>query len=139
MQQRTPTDLPTLAASVRDASVVIRTSSAGEPPIELESVSVSMELLRQQNQSVLHVEPATLFDHQRITPELCEHGLQLIAPLLADQISTEGEFSLRLEKCDIPLHSDNQPNAASAQARGELQLHRANAGLKNTIIGKIIS
>jgi hypothetical protein len=81
------------------------------------------------------VPPSTIFDHQPITPELCRQGLQLIAPLLSDKIKADGEFSLRRDQFIVPLASEGTP-APSPQIRGTLNLHEANIGLPETIVGK---
>lgn len=131
-------DLPMLAAMVRDASVVVRTSESGEPPIDVEQVSVTLRLEREHNQSVLRIDPTTVFDHQRLTPELCGRGLQLIAPLLADEIAAEGEFSLRLQEFYVPLGKTGPADKSAIRIRGELELHQASVGLKNTIVSNVI-
>jgi hypothetical protein len=61
----------------------------------------------------------------------------LIAPLLSDKIKADGEFSLRRDQFIVPLASEGTP-APSPQIRGTLNLHEANVGLPETIVGEIV-
>ncbi len=106
---------------------------SSEPPIDLRHIQLMVRLQRQDDGSVLRVDPATVFDHQRITPQLCGQGLQLIAPLLADEVDAEGEFSLRLERFQIPIGPERPGQDQAIHIEGELQLHQASVGLRNTI------
>ncbi len=125
--------LPVLTAEVVDGSVVVRTSVSGEPPIDVKNIRLTLLLDRDQHQSVLRIKPATLFDHQQLSPQLCGHGLQLIAPLLADEIDAEGEFSLRIQEFQIPLGGTDDSNRSAIRIEGELELHQASVAIKNTI------
>jgi hypothetical protein len=131
-------EFPVLAAEIRDASVVVRTSQSVDPPIDIERVSVTFRLERIEDRSVLRIDPATVFDHQRITPELCGHGLQLVAPLLGDALDAEGEFSLRLHEFHVPLEKAEASDPAAIRIEGELELHRASVALKDTLAKNII-
>ena len=125
--------LPNLAADINDASIVVRTAMSSEPPIDLEKIQLTVRLDRQAEGSVLRVDPATVFDHQKITPALCGQGLQLIAPLLADEVDARGEFSLRLDHFQIPMGPEHSDRDKATHIEGELKLHQASVGLRNTI------
>ena len=128
--------LPNLTAEIVDAHVVVRSPPDATPPIDISGINANVRLVRKEQLSVLILEPALVFDHQPLTPQLCGKGLQLIAPLLADEVDAAGEFSLNLTKCEIPVRatSDDDVNKALAtQISGQLQLHSASASLKNTL------
>ena len=59
---------PNLIAEIRDASVVVRTPLATEPPIDLQNIQITLRLEKQNDISMLRIDPSTVFDHQRITP-----------------------------------------------------------------------
>jgi hypothetical protein len=84
---------------------------------------------------VLTIEPATVFDHEELTPELCEQGLQLVAPILADATRVEGQISLEVRRFVAPLDGP-EPGGGIQQAEvdGVLVLHGVTAGLKSPIL-----
>lgn len=134
--------LPKLTANIVDATVIVRTSPNQPPPIDLTGINAEVRLERRGSISVLILEPARLFDHQPLTPQLCGQGLQLIAPLLADEVSASGEFSLNLTKCEIPVGSvpDAKGEKVSAlQVSGQLDLHSAHVSLKNTLASNVVA
>lgn len=131
-----PLQLPTLAAEIRGASLILRTAPDQPPPIQVDDFAIDLRIDRIDGKPTLIVDPGVVFDHQPITPQLCRQGLQLIAPLLSDEIEADGEFSLRLDQFIVPLANEKE-SAPSPQIRGVLQLHQANVGLRDTIASKI--
>ena len=133
--------LPNLTAKIFDATVIFRAMPNEPPPINLVGLDAQVQLVRKGSSSVLILEPSLVFDHQPLTPELCGQGLQLIAPLLADEVAAEGEFSLRLTQCEIPLRNGQAPQnkkAAGMQVTGQLDLHKAAVAMKNTLASDLI-
>jgi hypothetical protein len=51
----------------------------------------------------LLVEPGTVVEGVRITPQMCEDWLKYVAPLVAGATTAEGQFSLSLSDARIPL------------------------------------
>lgn len=131
-----PLQLPTLAAEIRGASLILRTAPNQPPPIQVDDFAIDLRIDRVDGQPTLIVDPGVVFDHQPITPQLCRQGLQLIAPLLSDEIEADGDFSLRLDQFVVPLAKEND-SAPSPLIRGVLHLHQANVGLRDTIASKI--
>ncbi len=128
--------LPNLTAQIVDAHVLVRTQADEPPPIDISGINAKVRLKRQDKLSILILEPALVFDRQPLTPQLCGQGLQLIAPLLADEVSATGEFSLNLTKCEIPVGAtaaENGNKALATQISGQLDLHSATVSMKNTL------
>ncbi len=132
-----PLQLPTLAAEIRGASFILRTSPDQPPPIKVDDFAIDLRLDRIDGQPTLVIDPAVIFDHQPITPELCRQGLQLIAPLLSDEVEADGSFSLRLDEFVVPLAKQDSLDVPSPRIRGVLDFHQANVGLRDTIASKI--
>ncbi len=132
-------NLPQLIVEVRDASVIVRSSETGPPPIDVSGVDVTFRIEREQDTSVLRIDPTTIFDHQPLTPQLCGQGLQLVAPLLADEVAADGEFSMRLNDFYVPLGAESETARRDLRISGELELHRASVTLQNTIAQNLIS
>ena len=133
--------LPILTAEIVDAHVLVRTQLDEPAPIDISGINAKVDLQRRGDLSVLTLQPALLFDHQPLTPQLCGKGLQLVAPLLADEVSASGEFSLNLTKFEIPVGANGveQPDKAKAtQISGQLNLHSATVSMKNTLVSKAL-
>lgn len=73
--------------------------------------------------SLVTLEPGTLVDQVRITPELCRTWLKYVAPLVADATAAEGRFSVKLDDAIFPLQD---PTGGNVQ--GQLLVHAAQIG-----------
>jgi len=58
-----------------------------------------------------------------ITPEMCAGALKFIAPVLAGSTSADGQFSIELDKCDVPLD-----DPAKGVVAGRLVVHAVRVG-----------
>ncbi len=128
---------PKMILEIRDASIVVRTPSTAQPPIDLDKINVTVQIDADRDRSVLRVQPLQLFDHQTITPELCSQGLQLVAPMLDRQLDASGEFSLRFTEFQIPLGDADADRRSKIRISGELELHEMSASVKNPLTRRI--
>ncbi len=71
----------------------------------------------------LQLSPGTVVDHVRLTPEMCAQGLQYVAPVLAGATQVQGQFSIQLDGCRVPLSDPRQ-----ADVGGRLQVHNVEVG-----------
>lgn len=131
--------LPILTAAIEDASIAVYHANDEQPVIDLQDIDVTFHLERDDAGSVFVIDPITVFDHQELTPELCDQGLQLIAPLLGKEIGADGEFSFRLEAFQIPIGGANiDDNVRRIEIAGTVELHRASVGLKDSPIARFV-
>lgn len=133
--------LPNLTAQIVDAHLIVRTVTDQMPPIDVSGINATVRLKRKNTLSILSLEPAVIFDHELLTPELCGEGLQLIAPLLADELSAVGEFSLQLTKCELPVvaaTSNQAERARATQINGLLELHSASVSMRQTLASRAL-
>jgi hypothetical protein len=72
----------------------------------------------------LTIEPQTIAEQIRLTPEMTSTWIKYIAPLLADATNVEGTFSVSLDRAEIPLM---QPMAG--QVDGKFIVHGGAIGL----------
>jgi hypothetical protein len=66
----------------------------------------------------LQLAPGTIISRVGITPAMCEQALAYIAPVLADVVDVQGQFSLAMDACRIPYG-----NPAAAQLGGKFVVH----------------
>jgi hypothetical protein len=78
------------------------------------------ELRLTESSAVLVLSPGRTIESARITPPLCQSWLQYVAPLLANATRAEGEFSLDLERAEVPISAAHLSDMA-----GTLTIHGA--------------
>ena len=69
------------------------------------------------------VEPGQVLQQIRINPQMCAHGLQYIAPILAGVATAQGRFSMTLDQCRIRLD-----DSAKSDLIGRLTVHSVEVG-----------
>jgi hypothetical protein len=136
---------PELTADVHGAALTLYRTGVSEPLIDVRGVNVTAHIRYNNDVRWLTVEPFQPLDRKRLTPEMCENGLQLAAPILANATWTEGSVSLSIDEFRLPLDPrsvppDGHPAAIStpaAHASGRLELHSVETGLKNPLLKQI--
>ncbi len=131
--------LPILTADIENASVAVHRPGDEKPVVDLEDINVTFHLKRDEFGSVFVIDPATIFDRQELTRELCDKGLQLVAPLLGKEIGADGAFSFRIDNFSLPVGgTETADKARRIEIAGAVQLHRASVGLRDTAIARVI-
>ncbi len=71
----------------------------------------------------LFVQPGTLLDRVRVTPEICNAALMYVVPVLAGVAQAEGSLSLETSGCRVPLSTPDQ-----GEVGGRLIVHDVQIG-----------
>lgn len=130
---------PTLTAVVTNGAFDVRVRGQSQPVIDLSKLNVTARIERADRGRLLIIDPVTVFDRESLTPELCRHGLQLVAPVLADATSVDGAISFELSTCRIPLDEIDEEKAAQViEIRGSLGLHQVTASLRGAGIEAVL-
>ncbi|HRX77850.1 MAG TPA: hypothetical protein P5307_02250 [Pirellulaceae bacterium] len=123
---------------VRDASFRANSPRDHEPIIQLSDLNVTVRIDGSTSGRTLTIEPVKLLDNVDLTPEMCDRGLQLIAPLLANSTTVSGSASIELTKCIVPLATQENPNPLKqATISGVVQLHQVQTSMKDSILHDI--
>ncbi|MDA0282987.1 MAG: hypothetical protein O3B13_14670 [Planctomycetota bacterium] len=131
---------PPMKAIVRDGSVEIRLPNDPEPVISVDGISFVARTETISGTSLLIVEPVKLFDRRKLTPELCDQGLQLIAPILSEAAVVTGELTVELDGFQMPIGTITQAERVHlTKISGRLMLHKVETGLKNPLLAEIAS
>lgn len=69
------------------------------------------------------LQPGTIVDRVRISPEMCRSWLKYLAPLAANATNAEGHFSVTLDEAKFPVSDPTGGNI-----RGKLVIHSAQIG-----------
>jgi len=106
-----------------------------DPVILLDRFDVVANIEPTGSGRFLTIEPVKLLDRAALSPKLRDHGLQLVAPLLAETTTIDGSVSLELTTFHVPLDGDNPGiGNKAAEVRGKFQLHHVTAGMKDSAI-----
>ena len=127
----------TLEAIVNGANIIIRTPELNDPIVDLKDLDLVMRIQRRAEGRDLIIDAVQVFDRHELTPELCNHGLQLVAPILARAASIEGAVSFKLDEFRVPLDS-NVANESQAKVSGVVQLHNVTTSAKGPILQKVV-
>jgi hypothetical protein len=71
----------------------------------------------------LDVKPGPLVQQVQIDPDMCAYGLQYVAPVLAGVTSAQGQFSIDIDECQIPIQ-----DPSSGKFRGRFTVHSVEIG-----------
>lgn len=132
----------TLRAVVSDAQLRVRVDADSEPVIDLEDLHLTLTIKPHETAfgRVLLISPITVFDHRPISPEQFRDGLQLVTPLLANDVRANGEWSFRIDEFEVPLDIEDQRRRLElTRIGGVVELHQVDAGLQNRVLQSIIS
>ena len=129
--------MPTLTAIIQDAHIVVRNQSDDQPEIDVDNIDLTTHFENVDSTNFLSVEPIQVFDRLAISRELCNTGLQLIAPVLKNEINIEGSLSLELTRIRLPLGTSQIEFAKLAEVQGTFQLHHLSAGINNEMTKRL--
>ena len=125
-------------AELNDVEIEIFDGDAAEPVLRLDQAILTARVQREHDQRVLTLEPVQILDHQEITEEMCDEGLQLIAPVLSDATRVKGAVSLELERSRFPLGKlSTSARLRAVELQGSIQLHDVTARARNPIITSV--
>ena len=128
-----PETVPTATIIVDNAGVKVFDSEGPDPVIDLKNLNLTLKRTRGETGGELTIEPITVFDRVELTPEICDSGLQLIAPALSDAANVQGKVSFSLSKFRVPLEW-NERTQGAIDIEGNLKLHSVDASLKDSPI-----
>lgn len=134
---QTNTRTPQFTATIRQAHIRIRNEQNGEPVVDAQGIDLELDFDNEQKTATFG--PQVLFERETLTPELSNQGLQLLAPVLADELDISGAFSLNFTRLQLPLMTSNDDEFSQrAQVEGELVLHEVSAGITNSVTQRLV-
>ena len=129
----------TWTAQIKDGSVQVYDRLDGQRLIELHSLNAKATMHSRDSVRTLTIDPLVVLDRAALTPELCDQGLQFVAPLLAKSTSLDGTASLTLNELEIPVSGQSDAQRSKRlNIAGELHLHDARAAIRSPIVSGIV-
>lgn len=126
---------------VRDASFRVMAPRDNQEIIRMEQLDVTARIIAGESGRTLTIEPVKLLDQIELSPEMCDRGLQLVAPPLANSTSVSGSASLEITRCNVPLRQAAETALAVERIdiAGKLQLHHVQSSMKESIFRDLAS
>lgn len=134
-RQRAAGRAPAVNATLDVQDLMIRVDDAREQTRLLETSPSNFQLQYLAAEDVRRVEiaPTRIVDHLQLTPQLLEIGLQLALPAFYKATAVDGEISIDLDRCTIPL--DDPMNS---QIAGTIWLHEVAASARAPMLQKTV-
>lgn len=122
--------LPRVRTKIVDGELTLLESDGKTPLLSLKKLNITASAKSVDGGHEVTIEKGTVVERLKLTPELCDKGLKLITPLLADATDVEGEITLKIESAKLLVKSDKRE---IRELRGELLMHNVRATAGSTL------
>jgi hypothetical protein len=125
--------------AVADASLVVQLTEGKKAALKVDNVNLSFSVEESKTGRMLALAPVSVFEKRKLTPELDDQLLQLIAPTLADLAGVQGgAVSLNLDSFRVPLGVPIREAAKKVELAGKLQLHQLSVSAKTPLLQTMV-
>ena len=123
---------------VEGASLVVHLAGGKKPSLTVDNLDLKFNVESTKDGRVLTLAPVTIFEKRKLTPEVGDELLHLVAPTLADVTGVQGEISLSLDTFRVPLDVPKGEFAKRIELAGKLRLHEISADTKTPLLGSMV-
>jgi hypothetical protein len=120
--------------AIQGGSLVVNLAGGGKPTLTVGNVNLTFSVEETKDGRMLALAPVTLFDKQKLTPDVCDELICLVVPTMGDFTGVHGEFSLSLETFRVPVGVSEGDFARRIELAGKLHLHQISASVKAPVI-----
>jgi hypothetical protein len=124
--------------AVKDASLAIKLKGGEKAALTVDSINLNFSIEDSKDGRTLTLAPVTLFEKQKLTPEVADQFIHLIVPALNDLTGVEGEISLSLDKLRVPLGIPESELEKKVELSGKLQLIEIKASTKTPLLQTMV-
>jgi hypothetical protein len=123
---------------LKNASLIVNLSGSAKPALQVANVNLSFGVEQSKDGPILSLAPVTVFNKRKLTAEVSDELLRLIAPTLNDLTEVQGEISLSLDRFRIPLGVPKDEFLCRVELAGKLQLHSLFASAKTPFLDALV-
>ena len=120
--------------AVPDASLVVQLTETGKAALTVDNVNLVFGVETSKAGRVLTLAPVTVFEKRKVTPEVGDQLLKLIAPTLSDLSGVQGEISLSFDTFRVPLGVPKAEAVKRVELAGKLHLHQITVSTKTPLV-----
>jgi hypothetical protein len=120
--------------SVPDASLVVQLTDTDKATLTVDDVNLTFGVEASKAGRMLTLAPVTLFDKRKVTPEVGDQILKLIAPTLSELSGVQGEITLSFDTFRVPLGVPKSEAVKRVDLAGKLILHQITVSTKTPLV-----
>jgi hypothetical protein len=120
------------------ALLLVQLKDGDKPTLKVDDVPLCFSVEASEDERVLTLAPVTIFKKQKLTPEVGDDLLHLIAPTLSDITGVQGEISLSLQRFRVPLGVPRSELVKKVDLSGTLQLHQLSISTKTPLVQTMV-
>jgi hypothetical protein len=124
--------------AIPDASLVVHLTEDGPAALEADNVNLVFRVETSGEVRLLTLAPVKVFDKRKLTPEMGDRLLHLIAPTLADLTGVQGTISLSFDTFRVPLGVPKKEFVKRVELSGKLHLHEITISVKTPMLQTLV-
>ena len=125
--------------SVPDALLVVQLTDTDKATLTVDNVNLTFGVETSKDGGrTLTLAPVTVIEKRKISPELGDQLLKLIAPTLSELSGVQGEISLSFDTFRVPLGVPKNEAVKKVELAGKLHLHQINVSTKTPLIQTMV-
>jgi autotransporter translocation and assembly factor TamB len=123
---------------IKEAALVVRLKDGRTAALTADNLDLTFTVEESKNGRMLTLAPVTVFDKRKLTPEVADELLHLVAPTLSDLTGVQGEFSLSLETFRVPLGVPLSELEKKVELAGKLRLYQISVDVKTPLLQTVV-
>ena len=124
--------------AIKDASLAIKLKGGDMAALTVDNINLNFSVEDSKDGRTLTLAPVTVFEKQKLTPEVADQLIHLIVPTLTDLAGVQGEISLSLDKFRVPLGIPESELEKKVELAGKLQLYQISVSTKTPLIQTLV-
>jgi hypothetical protein len=124
--------------TIPDASLVVHLTEDDPAVLEADHVNLVFKVETSGEVRLLTLAPVKVIDKQKLTPEMGDQLLTLIAPTLADLTGEQGTISLSFDTFRVPLGVPKNEFVKKVELSGNLLLREVSVSVKTPLLQTLV-
>jgi hypothetical protein len=120
------------------ASLVVKLKDGDKAVLTVDNLNLNFSVEDSKDGRMLTLAPVTVFKRQKLTRDLGDDLVHLVAPTLTDVTGVQGEISLSLDRFRIPVGVPKDEFAKRLDLAGTLQLHQISTDVKAPLLQAMV-
>jgi hypothetical protein len=124
--------------AIPNATLVVPLTEGKKPALTVDNINLNFSVETSPTGRMLTLAPVTIFEKQKLTPELGDELLHLVAPTLADLAGVQGDISLSLDSFGVPLDAPKGEFVKRVRLSGKLKMNQIIVTVKTPILQAMV-
>jgi hypothetical protein len=124
--------------AMQHGTLVVQLKDGEKAALTVDDLKLNFSIQDTKNGKMLTLAPTTIFEKQKLTPEMGDELLHLIVPTLSDLTGVQGEISLSLDTFRVPVGVPKTELEKKSELAGKLQLHEISVSTKTPLLQTLV-